>query len=178
MQEETQAAPPVADTESAGDVSAETLRLRDELKETKDRLLRQVAEFQNYKRRTDQERLSHVQTGQAQVIQRMLEVLDDLGRSLEAASMLEADQPALDPMYVTLKEGVSLVYRKLNDEMVRLGVAPIEAVGQPFNENEHDALMQQPAPADTQAGIVLSELQKGYRLGDRVLRHTKVVVST
>ncbi|MEZ4699563.1 MAG: nucleotide exchange factor GrpE [Rhodothermales bacterium] len=186
MQDDTQAAPNPADAEEmappsvhgAGGDPADVVRLRSELKDSKDRLLRQVAEFQNYKRRTDQERQTLMQSGQVQVVQRMLEILDDLGRSLEAASLLETDQKTLDPMYVKLKEGVDLVYRKFNDEMVRLGVEPIEAVGQPFNENEHDALMQQPAPDDTEPGIVLNELQKGYRMGDRVLRHSKVVVST
>jgi molecular chaperone GrpE len=157
---------------------AEVERLRVELKDTKDRLLRQVAEFQNYKRRTEQEKLTLVQTGQAHVLQRMLEILDDLGRSLQAASLREGEPQSLDPMYVKLKEGVELVYRKLNDEMIRLGVVPIEAVGRPFNENEHDALMQQPAPDNMEAGMVINELQKGYRMGDRVIRHSKVVVST
>ncbi|MDZ4699315.1 MAG: nucleotide exchange factor GrpE [Rhodothermales bacterium] len=170
--------PPGAGSRAEPEASGEVARLRAELKDTKDRLLRQAAEFQNYKRRTDTERLTIVQSSQVHVVQRMLEVLDDLGRSLDAASKLESDQQALDPMYVKLKEGVELVFRKFNDEMVRLGVEHIQAVGQPFNENEHDALMQQPAPADTEAGVVLSELQKGYRMGDRVIRHTKVVVSS
>ena len=76
-----------------------------------------------------------------------------------------------------LKEGVELVYEKFKSELGRLGVEPIEAIGHPFNENEHEALMQQPAPEDTAPGTVIDEIQKGYRMGERVLRHSRVVVA-
>ena len=151
--------------------------LKTELKETKDRLLRQVAEFQNYRRRTEQEKTMLFESGKAKVVQQMLEILDDFTRSVEAANQLEEQEDQQQDGFVQLKEGVVLVYEKFQNELSRLGVEPIEAKGQPFNEQEHEALMQQPAPEDTEPGTVLEEIQKGYRMGDRVLRHSRVVVA-
>ena len=151
--------------------------LRNELTATKDRLLRQIAEFQNYRRRTEQEKNMLIQAGKAQVIQQMLELMDDFTRSIEAANLLEEQQESVPPMYRSLKDGVVMVFDKFKGELERLGVEPIEAVGHPFNENEHEALMQQPAPDNMEAGTVVEEIQKGYRLGDRVLRHSRVIVA-
>ena len=150
--------------------------LKTEIKETKDRLLRQVAEFQNYRRRTEQEKTMLFESGKAKVIQQMLEIFDDFTRSVDAARQLEEGDQAQEG-FERLKEGIELVYDKFQNELNRLGVEPIEAKGQPFNEQEHEALMQQPAPEDTEPGTVLEEIQKGYRMGDRVLRHTRVVVA-
>lgn len=147
-----------------------------ELDATKERLLRQAAEYQNYRRRTEEEKRSLVAIGKSNVLERMLDVADDFGRSLEAAEQLESSKDRA-AAYQSLKQGVDLVYRKLMDELTRLGVEPIEAEGQPFNENEHEAMMQQPAPDGVAPNTVLQELQKGYRMGDRVLRHSKVIVA-
>ena len=149
--------------------------LRAERDDARDRLLRQAAEFQNFRKRTAQERDTLVELGKVLVIERMLEVVDDLERSLGAVDEAESDRDTR--AYQALKQGFELVYRKLVDELVRLDVEPIEAVGQPFDENLHDAMMQQPAPQGIAPGTVLTEIQKGYRLGDRILRHSKVVVA-
>ncbi len=167
--------------ENNGEASAEDNdelnSLKAELKDTKDRLLRQVAEFQNYRRRTEQEKTMLFESGKAKVVQQMLEILDDFTRSVDAANQLEQQEDQSKDGFVQLKEGVVLVYEKFQNELGRLGVEPIEAKGQPFNEQEHEALMQQPAPEDTEPGTVLEEIQKGYRMGDRVLRHSRVVVA-
>ena len=163
-------------TDSVQDQDEQALQA--ELNETKDRLLRQVAEFQNYRRRTEQEKNMLVQAGKVQVVQQMLEIFDDFTRSLEAANQLQDQQESASPAYEKLKVGVEMVYEKFKGELGRLGVEPIEAVGKPFNENEHEALMQQPAPDNTEPGIVLEEIQKGYRMGNRVLRHSRVVVAS
>ncbi len=167
--------------ENNGDASAEgndeINSLKAELKDTKDRLLRQVAEFQNYRRRTEQEKTMLFESGKAKVVQQMLEILDDFTRSVEAANQIEQQEDQTKDGFAQLKEGVVLVYEKFQNEMSRLGVEPIEAKGRPFNEQEHEALMQQPAPEDTEPGTVLEEIQKGYRMGDRVLRHSRVVVA-
>lgn len=155
----------------------EVERLKTDLKETKDRLLRQVAEFQNYKRRTEQEKTMLFESGKAKVVQQMLEILDDFTRSVDAAKQFEEQEDQSKEGFDQLKQGVELVLDKFQNELSRLGVEPIEAKGQPFNEQEHEALMQQPAPEDTEPGTVLEEIQKGYRMGDRVLRHTRVVVA-
>ena len=152
--------------------------LRSELNETKNRLLRQAAEFQNYKRRTEQEKNLYVRTGKEQVIQPMLDIFDDFTRSISATKQAEEQNENLNPMYLKLREGVELVYEKFRNELNRLGVEPIEAVGKSFNENEHEALMQQPAPDNVEPGTVIEEIQTGYRLGDKILRHSRVIVAS
>lgn len=151
---------------------------RAELDETKDKLLRKAAEFQNYRRRTEEEKSSLVEFGKSLVIQQFLDVLDDLRRSLEAAEQAEEQQEQEPgPAYKALKGGVELVYKKFLDELGKHNVEPIEAVGRPFNENEHEAMMQR-EDEDVEPGTVLEEMQKGYRIGDRVLRHSKVIVAS
>ena len=152
--------------------------LRAELESTKEQLLRSAAEFQNYRRRTEQEKANLVEYGKSLVVQRLLDVLDDLERSIGAAETLAGQEAAPGPAYEALHQGVGLIHRKFLEELKRLGVEPVEAVGQPFDEHAHEALMQRPAPEGTDAGIVLDELQRGYRMGNRVLRHTKVVVAS
>ena len=151
---------------------------RGELEETKDQLLRKAAEFQNYRRRSEEEKSSLVEFGKSIVIQQFLDVLDDLRRSLDAAEKAEEEQEEKPgPAYKALKDGVELVYKKFLDELGKHDVETIEAVGRPFDENEHEAMMQREEEG-TEAGIVLEEMQKGYRMGDRVLRHSKVIVSS
>jgi len=150
----------------------------DEISVLKDRLLRQAAEFQNYRRRVEQERQSDVKFGQSLVIQQLLDVYDDLRRSIEAAKeTARGEQVDTEAAFDSLIGGVELVFKKFSDELQRFGVEPIEAVGSEFNEDEHEAMMQQPAPDGTAPGIVLAEIQKGFRMGGRVLRHSKVVVA-
>ena len=151
-------------------------QLADELRKTKDQLLRQAAEYQNFRRRTERERAEWSQRARIPVLEPMLTVLDDFRRSLDASEQVE-QQETPGPAYKALKEGVDLVYKNFNEALSRLGVEYIEAVGQPFDENLHEAMMQMPAPDGTAPGIVLQEIQRGYRLGDRVLRHSKVIVA-
>ncbi|HET6569314.1 MAG TPA: nucleotide exchange factor GrpE [Rhodothermales bacterium] len=160
----------------AAEPAPEFEQVKADLQALQDRYLRQAAEFQNYRRRTDLERDALFDMGKAAVLRRMLNVLDDLGRSVEAAEK-GAEQESGVEAYRSLREGLELVYRKFEEELAGLGVTPIEAVGNSFNEHEHEAVMQQPAPDGTEPGTVLSEFQKGYKLGDRVLRHSKVVVA-
>ena len=149
-----------------------------ELAETKNRLLRQAAEFQNYKRRTEQEKGNYMKSGKEQVIRPMLDIFDDFTRSIDATKLAEEQDENLNPMYLKLREGVELVYDKFRNELNRLGVEPIEAVGKAFNENEHEALMQQPAPEEVEPGTILEEIQTGYRMGDKILRHSRVIVAS
>ncbi len=161
------------------DRAVEIERLKDELGQAADQLKRQAAEFQNYRRRTEQEKAQSVSLGKSLVISTMLDVIDDFERSLEATNKAEEEvEGELSPTYQSLKNGVELVYQKLTGEINRLGVEPIEAEGQPFDEELHEAMMQQPAGDGEEAGIVLTEIQRGYRMGDRVLRHARVIVSS
>lgn len=161
------------------DRAHEIERLNEELSQATDQLKRQAAEFQNYRRRTEQEKAMSVSLGKSVVISSLLDIVDDFERSLEATNKAEAestDEPS--PMYQSLKSGVELVHQKLTGELRKLGVEPIEAVGEPFNEELHEAMMQQPAADGQEAGIVLTEIQRGYRMGDRILRHARVIVSS
>ncbi len=155
--------------------SAEQVAL--DLQQMKDQLLRQAAEFQNYRRRIDKERARWQQRAQIQVIEPMLAVLDDFRRSLDMLEEQGDSQETTGPAYATLKEGVELVYQNFSNALEKLGVEYIEAVGRPFDEHLHEALMQMPAPEGTAPGTIVGEIQRGYRLGDRVLRHSRVVVA-
>lgn len=166
----------LAAVDELADQAAELESIRKELDETKEQLLRNAAEFQNYRRRTEQEKLQLVELGKSIVIQQFLDVLDDFQRSIEAAEQVEQKETEGGPAYDALKEGVGLVYKKFMDELGKHGVATIDAVGEPFDENMHDAMMQQPSD-DYPAGTIIKELQKGYRMGDRILRHAKVIVA-
>jgi len=157
----------------------ETEELGAELAKVTDQLKRQAAEFQNYRRRTEQEKAQSVALGKSLVISSLLDIIDDFERSLEATHKAEEDvEGELSATYVSLKSGVDLIYQKLQGELSRLGVEAIEAEGTPFDEDLHEAMMQQPAPEGQESGIVLTEIQRGYRMGDRVLRHARVIVST
>ena len=151
--------------------------LEAEVKDLNEQLLRRAAEFQNYRRRTDAELGTSVSRGRSEVVLALLDVYDDLRRSLDAAEKTAEQEPP-GSAYNALHEGVELVYKKFSDILTRFGVEPINAVGQPFDETLHDAMMQQPAPnAETPSGTVLAEIQPGYRMGERVLRHAQVVVA-
>lgn len=159
-------------------LEAELKRLRAERDEAQEKLLRQAAEFQNYKRRQQRERAQLIDVGQGQVVLPMLEVLDDLERSMQAADEFNAQAEQTGPAFVSLREGVQQVRQKFLDELKRLGVEPIEAEGQPFDEQLHEAVMQQPAPDDAEPGTVLQEVRTGYRMGERILRHSQVIVAS
>ena len=170
------APPPDGDAhDDAPDVAADAGpdALRAEVADLQAKLLRQAAEYQNYRRRSEGDRTEAVRAGRRDVLLPMLDVYDDLRRSLEAAQQAAQQGGAAD----ALLQGVELVTQKFEDALARVGVEPIEAVGQPFSEDEHEAMMQQPAGDAAESGTVLAEIQPGYRLGDRVLRHARVIVA-
>ncbi|WP_233993493.1 nucleotide exchange factor GrpE [Salinibacter altiplanensis] len=162
----------------AGEVEAlreEVDGLEDEREELNERLLRKAAELENVRRRMDREKKRRHVAGKETVLESMLEVLDDFERSLDAAQDLDvSDDP--ESAYETLEGGVEMVYRKFQDQLQSLGVEPIEAEGEPFDEQLHEAMMRQPSE-DAAPGTVLQEIQRGYTMGDRVLRHSRVVVA-
>ena len=145
---------------------------RDELNE---KVLRKAAEFENFRRRMDREKKRRHEAGMVEVIEPILEVLDDFERSLEAAQDLEENQEPTDA-YESLKGGVEMVFRKFRDTLETLGVEPIEAEGRPFDESVHEAMMRQPSD-EAEPGTVLQEIRTGYRMDDRVIRYSRVVVA-
>ena len=153
----------------------EVEQLERELEEMEDKFMRKTAEFENFRRRMRQTRRQAEEEGRLHVIARFLDVLDDFDRSMEAAEQAEEDHEG-GPAFDTLKEGVELVYEKFIDELAKLGVERMDVDGQPFNEDEHDAMMQRPVP-EAESGTVVQVIQPGYRLGDRIIRHAKVIVA-
>ena len=130
-----------------------------------DDLKRLAAEFENYKKRTAREQASLSTRATEHLVKELLPIVDDLERALEAAAQHEEAK---------LEEGVRLVHRELVEALAREGLVEVETDGQ-FDPHVHEALVSQ--PSEQEDGSVIEVLQKGYRLGDRVLRPARVVVS-
>jgi molecular chaperone GrpE len=128
---------------------------------------RSQAEFANYKRRTDQEKAAFYQAAKGEVMKRYLPVLDDLDRAM-------ANRPA--DVNEGWANGIDLIYRKLQGILEAEGITRIEAEGQMFDPNLHEAISQEPSDSH-ESGQVIAVVQQGYTLGDRVLRHALVRVA-
>ena len=140
--------------------------LRNDLGEMKDKFIRKVAEFENFKKRSSKERIELIQTAGKEVITDMLEVLDDCERAEKQMSTL--DDKA--------KEGVMLVFNKLKSLLATKGLKPMETINKDFNPDIHEAITEIPAPTENLKGKVIDEIQKGYYLNDKIIRYAKVVV--
>lgn len=166
------------DEEPAGDIeqlTQEIEELKAERDEINEKLLRKAAEFENFRKRMSEEKRRRYEAGKVDVVRPMLEVLDDFERSLDAASDLDVESDP-ETAYESLKGGVEMVYRKFLDELKGMGVEPIDAEGEPFDEAYHEAMMRQPTD-DAEPGTVVQEIRKGYVMGDRVIRHSRVIVA-
>lgn len=141
--------------------------LENKLKKEHDDYLRLMAEFETFRRRSAEERLTLVGSASADTIKGLLPVLDDCERAMEVLSK-SSDEAA--------KEGTSLIYNKLMDYLKTKGLAVIEAKGAKFDVDFHEAVTQFPAPAPEQKGMVIDVVQTGYTLNGKVLRYAKVVV--
>jgi molecular chaperone GrpE len=135
----------------------------------KDLLLRKVADFDNFKKRLENDSASGLKYAKAEIIQDLLPVIDDLERSLK----LSKDRRESEPFV----KGIELIYQKLTKFLDAQGVKEIESLGKEFDVHYHDALLQVPRN-DVPPHVVIEVVEKGYSLDDRVLRHAKVVVST
>lgn len=142
-------------------------KAQEKIDELNDRLMRQMAEFENFRRRTEKEKAQMFETGAKSIIEKILPVVDNFERGL-AAVPSEGEK---DPF----KEGMEMVYRQLMTELENLGVKPIEAVGQEFNPEFHNAVMQTQSD-EFESGIIAQELQKGYMYRESVVRHSMVAV--
>jgi molecular chaperone GrpE len=159
---------PAAEAPPAGDQSPDQriATLEAEKADLRDRMLRIAAEFENWKKRARREQSEAENKGREAVLRDMLEVIDNLERASAAGA---ADLSAI-------QQGVTLVLRQFQSKLERHDVKPLEAKGKPFDPRLHDAISQVPS-ADQPPGTVLSELQKGYRLGERLIRPASVVVA-
>ncbi|WP_431136104.1 nucleotide exchange factor GrpE [Psychroserpens mesophilus] len=150
------------------DVSVEE-QLKEELGKEKDKFLRLFAEFENYKRRTAKERIDLFKTASEDVMLAMLPILDDFERAL---AHIEDDKEAEE-----LRKGVLLIYNKLLTTLNQKGLEKIEVTaGDVFDADMHEAITQIPAPNDDMKGKIVDVIEKGYKLGDKVIRFPKVVI--
>lgn len=143
-------------------------QLENEVSELKDMLLRKAAEFENYKRRTENDQLNLLKYAAENFIIKLLPVIDDFERSLLHIDNAKDGQ--------SIKEGIKMVYEKMMKVFDEQGVKPIDSVGKPFDVNFHEALMQR-KDENVEPHTVLEELEKGYMYKDKVIRHAKVIVS-
>ncbi len=142
--------------------------LQEKVEELNDRLVRQMAEFDNFRKRTDKEKSQMFEQGQSNVLEKLLPVVDNFERGLAAVPEEDKDGAFAD--------GMNKIYKQLIKQLEDMGVSPIEAVGKEFDPNLHNAVMQ--ADSDEyESGIVAQELQKGYMFHDTVLRHSMVAVT-
>jgi molecular chaperone GrpE len=154
--------------EMANDEDEKVQRLEAQLKETNDKYLRLVAEFDNFRKRNAKERIELTKSAGEEVIKSLLDVLDDSERA--AKQMETSDDISL------IKEGVGLVFNKLRNTLQGKGLKAMESKEQEFDTELHEAITEIPAPTEELKGKVLDEVQKGYYLNDKIIRHAKVVV--
>ncbi len=162
------------EVEAGHEITTEELQkrieeLEKESSEWREKFLRKAAEFENYKRRTENDQLNLINYAAESFIKKILPVVDDFERSLEHIN--DSND------YGKLKEGVQLIYNKLLKVLEEQGVKKIEAVGKPFDVHFHEALMQK-VDDSVPPHTVIDELEKGYLYKDKVIRHSKVVVSS
>ena len=149
-------------------VATGTVAFTDEqIEELNDRLKRQMAEFENFRKRTDKEKQAMFDTGAKSVIEKILPVVDNFERGLATVPEESKEDPFVD--------GMNRIYKQLMTELENIGVKPIEAVGQEFDPNLHNAVMQVESD-EYESGVVAQELQKGYTYHDMVVRHSMVGV--
>ncbi len=141
--------------------------MKQKVEELEDRVKRQMAEFDNFRKRTDKEKTAMFETGAKSVIEKILPVVDNFERGLATIPEEEKGNGFAD--------GMQMIYKQLMTELDSLGVTPIEAVGKEFNPDFHNAVMQVESE-EYESGFVAQELQKGYMYRDSVVRHSMVAV--
>ncbi len=147
---------------------SEVEKIKAELEEQKDRFVRKVAEFENFKKRNAKERIELIQTAGREVITDLLDVLDDCDRAQKQIEKSEHNKE--------IKEGVLHVFNKLRNTLAARGLKPMETIHQEFNPDLHEAITEIPASSDDLKGKILDEVIKGYYLNDKIIRHAKVIV--
>jgi molecular chaperone GrpE len=142
--------------------------LEDQVQEARDKHLRLLAEFENFRRRTAKESVTLRQTAARDLIADLLPVLDDFDRALKAMDG--------NPEHRVDAEGFRLIAEKFRGVLKRRDLEPMEALGEPFDPEMHEAITEVPAPDPDRVGKVIDVIEPGYRLGEVIIRHAKVVV--
>lgn len=141
--------------------------LKEKIDELEDRVKRQMAEFDNFRKRSEREKTAMFETGAKSVIEKILPVVDNFERGLAAVPEEEKGTP--------FAEGMEMIYKQLISELEKMEVKPIPAVGEEFNPDFHNAVMQVESE-EYESGVIAQELQKGYTYRDSVVRHSMVAV--
>ena len=141
--------------------------LKQRVEELEDRVKRQMAEFENFRKRTEKEKTMMFETGAKSVIEKILPVVDNFERGLASVSEDEKDG--------AFAQGMEMIYKQLMTELENMQVKPIPAVGEEFNPDFHNAVMQVESE-EYESGVIAQELQKGYTYRDSVVRHSMVAV--
>ncbi len=158
-----------AQNENSDEPVDEMIELKQQVGELKDKYIRLVAEFENYKKRSVREKLDWMKTAAQDTLNSLLPVLDDFDRAKKFAAGENEEGTGLS-------EGVELVYQKLYNTLKQRGLEPMESTGEVFDPELHDAITEIPAPSEEMKGKVIDTVEKGYRLNDKIIRHAKVVV--
>ena len=143
-------------------------KIAQEKAEIHDKYIRLYSEFDNYRRRTQREKLDLIKNASEQIIVGLLPVLDDMERALQYSAQTEGEEAE--------KEGMSLIYNTLKTFLTQQGLEAIQAIGEPFDVDLHEAVTTVPAEKEEDKGRVLDEIQKGYKLNEKVIRFSKVVI--
>jgi molecular chaperone GrpE len=159
-------------TDPLAQLQSELTAARAEVEQWRDRFLRKAAEFDNYRKRTDKEKSESMMLARSSVLLEFLPVADACQRALQSLNEAQNGQGGLQQY----REGVELLYRQMLDSLARIGVLPIEAVGQKFDPHLHEALMREET-SKYEEDTVIQELRRGYLFKDRLLRPAQVKVS-
>lgn len=157
------------DCDSKEEVNNETSELQEKYNQLNNQYIRLAADFDNFRKRTEQEREALLKYGAESTLKKMLEVIDNFERGLKAIESVDDCEK--------VKECYNLAYKNFNDVLTKAGLETIQAEGQIFDPNFHEAVMQTPSD-ELEENTIVAELQKGYKLGDKVLRPTLVNVAT
>ena len=166
--EETQQETPVEDVQQEEVVESETDKLKADFDNLNNQYLRLAADFDNYRKRQEQEREALLKYGKQECMKKIIEVVDNFDRAVQSVEKIDNVEK--------MKETFFVLNKQLIDSLTKLGLEQIECVGQKFDPNLHEAVMQTPTE-EYEEDTIINELQKGYKLGDKVLRASMVNVA-
>ena len=160
---------PVTDKNDENKSVSEEEKLKKQFEELNDKYLRLYSEFDNFRKRTIKEKSELIKTAAEDVFKSVLPVIDDFERAIKANESVNDANP--------IKEGIALIYNKLKNTTQSKGLTSYDSIGQEFNADTMEAITHIPATDESQKGKVVDEIEKGYKLGEKVIRYAKVVVA-
>ncbi|MES2515474.1 MAG: nucleotide exchange factor GrpE [Bacteroidota bacterium] len=161
---------PIEETtaEEVAENTAKPIDNEAKIAELNDKYLRLYSEFDNYRKRTIKEKSDIIRSGGEDVFKAIMPTIDDFERAIKANEHVTEAEP--------IKEGISLIYNKFKSACTAKGLEAMDTIGKPFNADYMESITSIPAPTDDMKGKVIDEVEKGYKLGDKVIRFAKVVV--